>query len=112
MPTEKLTICEIYKYITLRIHVAICFRVRDVNTLNDYLIYKFENWTWNNNYPWNVWGLLLAPTFTHNFSLKADLKKYVLLSNGNELRYFRTIGSDLAIQIVKSSYYYLNIHKY
>ena len=102
---EPKTIYQIYEQL-LEWRVGITsFRVRDIDTNSDFLIYKSEQWAWDNSHmPKKVIGLLLADGFRCDYALPCDEKVWTLLSSKKEVDYLRVIGSSTIPDLIKINY--------
>jgi hypothetical protein len=99
------TIYEIYEELLAWRIGSTCFRVRDIETNKDYLIYREGQWHWDRDHmPQKVIGLLLEDGFGAIYSLDCDEKIWALLSSRKEIEYFRVISSDTAADLIKINY--------
>jgi hypothetical protein len=101
------TLHDIYEDLVKKRHYMgiTCFRVRDTDTLLDYVICRSEHWEWDyQNMPKRMWALLLEPGYNCFYPMDATEKIYTLLSTQKELDYLKTLGSKFAVDVVKMAY--------
>ncbi len=91
------------------------FRIRDVNTLDDYVTCKVNIWKWDyQNKPDSMWILLLQPPFNYYYQLDSfrpilNLRqpKYTLLSSKSEVQYFRSKGENFTLSLLQTRYKFI-----
>ena len=99
------TLHEIYKqaqnfYTNLK-----CFRVRDTETLMDYLICHGDRWKWGyDSVPKEMRCLLLEAPFSNYYIVSCFDPIYTLLSDKKELDFFGGFGERVAIEATKKGY--------
>ena len=97
---------DIYKEIMQGTIGITCFRVRDTDTLIDYLICRHHMWKWDwQNMPDQMWAKSLDEGFSNiYYPMDCHADSYALLSSRAEIQYFRTLGPDLTEAELQLSY--------